>query len=92
MGIECVTDGAVSDTGPLIHLGGIGGLELLSTFDRLWIPETVYEELERGTVPDGLGAISFERIEPVESYSGSEGLDPGERAALAVALDATRSS
>lgn len=37
---------AVSDTGPLIHLREIRSLELLDAFDRLYVPETVYDELE----------------------------------------------
>lgn len=78
---------AVSDTGPLIHLGEIHSLELIEAFDRLYIPETVYDELERGGVPDGLEERSFERIEPDELQPGTTELDPGERAAIAVASD-----
>lgn len=87
MGSECVTVVAVSDTGPLIHLGEIHSLELLDAFDRLVVPETVYEELELGGMPDGLDKLSFERIEPDELQLEETELDPGERAALAVASE-----
>jgi hypothetical protein len=48
-----VTLAAVSDAGPLIHLAEIDSLELLSRFDTLLVPETVYEEVDVGGVPDG---------------------------------------
>jgi hypothetical protein len=37
-----VTLAAVTDAGPLVHLAEIDSLELLSTFDTLLVPETVY--------------------------------------------------
>jgi predicted nucleic acid-binding protein len=80
-----VTVVAVSDTGPLIHLGEIRSLELLDAFDRLYVPETVYDELERGGVPDDLEKLSFDRLEPDELQPETTELDPGERAALAMA-------
>ena len=80
-----MTLAAVSDAGPLIHLGEIDSLELLSTLDTLLVPETVYKEVEAGGVPDGLGALSYELVEAVESQVGAEKLDAGERAAIAVA-------
>ena len=75
---------AVSDAGPLIHLAEIDSLELLSTFDTLLIPSAVYQELETGGVPDGLSDLSYELVEADEEGVGSEALDAGERAALAV--------
>lgn len=77
-----MTFAAVSDAGPLIHLAEIDSLELFEAFDRLYIPETVYEELERGGVPDGLADIPFELTETDASRDDSTELDPGERAAL----------
>jgi predicted nucleic acid-binding protein len=82
-----VTDAAVSDTGPLIHLGEIDSLDLLSVFEPLYVPEAVYEELERGEVPNGLHTLSLERVEADDSHPQSDDLDAGERAALSVALE-----
>jgi predicted nucleic acid-binding protein len=80
-----VTLTAVSDAGPLIHLAEIDSLELLSTFDTLLVPETVYKEVDAGGVPDGLADLSYELVEADESRIGAEELDAGERAAIAVA-------
>jgi predicted nucleic acid-binding protein len=82
-----VTLAAVSDAGPLIHLAEIDSLELLSTFDTLLVPEAVYKELEAGGVPEGLTDLSYERVETDESRVGTEELDAGERAAIAVAVE-----
>jgi len=87
LGSECVTLAAVSDAGPLIHLAEIDSLELLLTFDTLLVPETVYEEVDAGGVPDGLADLSYELVEADESRIGAEELDTGERAAIAVAKD-----
>ena len=80
-----MTLAAVSDAGPLIHLAEIDSLELLSAFGTLLIPETVYEEVEAGGVPDGLSELSSELVEANEKRAESKELDAGERAALAVA-------
>ena len=80
-----MTLAAVSDAGPLIHLAEIGSLELLSAFDTLLVPETVYEEVEAGGVPAGMADLSYELVEADESKVGVEELDAGERAAIAVA-------
>jgi predicted nucleic acid-binding protein len=80
-----VTLAAVSDAGPLVYLAEIGSLELLSTFDTLLVPETVYKEVEAGGVPDGLADLSYEIVEADESRVGTEELDAGERAAIVVA-------
>jgi predicted nucleic acid-binding protein len=81
-----VTVAAVSDAGPLIHLAEIDSIELLSASDTLLIPETVYEEIERGGVPDGMSDLSYDLVETEDGYE-SEELDAGERAALAVAKE-----
>jgi len=80
-----VTIAAVSDAGPLIHLAEIGSLELLSAFDTLLVPETVYKEVEAGGVPDEFVDLSYDLVEADESQVGTEELDAGERAAIAVA-------
>ena len=82
-----MTLAAVSDAGPLIHLAEIDSLELLLTFDTLLVPETVYEEVDAGGVPDGVADLSYELVEGDESRVGTEELDAGERAAIAVAKE-----
>lgn len=82
-----MTLAAVSDAGPLIHLAEIDSLELLSAFDTLLIPETVYEEVETGGVPDGISNLPYEFVSVTGDRFGSEELDAGERAALAVAIE-----
>lgn len=82
-----MTLAAVSDAGPLIHLAEIDSLELLSAFDTLLIPETVYEEVETGGVPDGISNLPYELVSVTGERFGSEELDAGERAALAVAIE-----
>lgn len=78
---------AVSDAGPLIHLGEIDSLELLAVFDALFVPETVYMEMETGGVPYGISNLSYELIDADVNGVQSEELDAGERAALAVASE-----
>ena len=80
-----MTLAAVSDAGPLIHLAEIGSLELLSTFDTLLVPETVYREVEAGGVPDALADLSYDLVEADASQIGAEELEAGERAAITVA-------
>lgn len=48
---------------------------------------TVYEELAEGDIPSGLTSLSYERITVDRSDSTEGGLDPGETAALAVAIE-----
>ena len=75
---------AVSDTGPIIHLDEIDALDLLSTVDRLLVPQIVYEELGEGGVPSALESLEYELVTP-NIQGPDESLDPGETAALAVA-------
>lgn len=77
---------AVADAGPLIHLDEIDSLELLSVVDEVLIPQTVYDELEGGTVPSALDEIEYELVE-ADATESSVDLDPGETAALAVASE-----
>jgi hypothetical protein len=49
------------------------------------VPETVYEEVEAGGVPDVLSDLSYEPVEADGSRVVTEELGAGERAAIAVA-------
>lgn len=77
---------AVADAGPIIHLAEIESLSVLSAVDELLIPQTVYDELEAGTVPTGLDDLSYDVVEADPAALSIE-LDPGETAALAIATD-----
>lgn len=78
---------AVTDTGPLIHLTEAGALELLSRLDRLYVPQTVIEELEAGGVPEGLNDLEFDVVTADFDSLADLDLDPGETAALAIAQE-----
>lgn len=56
-------------------------------FDPLLIPETVYDEVESGGLPDGLSDHLFEPVVAAANGAESAELDPGERAALAIAKE-----
>lgn len=66
-------------------LGEIDSLELLSAFDTLIVPATVYKEVNAGGVPDGLAGLSYELVEADKGRIGADELDARERAAIAVA-------
>jgi predicted nucleic acid-binding protein len=76
---------AVSDAGPLIHLAEIRSLDVLGSFETLLVPETVYDEVETGGIPTGLADLSYELVDADHRSVETDELDPGERAALAVA-------
>lgn len=78
---------AVADTGPLIHLSEIGALSLLNGVKQLYVPETVYEELEAGGLPEDLSALDYVHVEADASRMEDRTLDPGETAAMAVAIE-----
>ncbi|AQL41323.1 nucleic acid-binding protein [Halorientalis sp. IM1011] len=78
---------AVADAGPLIHLAEIESLDLLSHVETLYIPETVVEELDRGGSGDEIAEVDSEIVSAPDDQSPETDLDPGERAALAVATD-----
>lgn len=77
---------AIADTGPIIHLDEIDALQLLSVVDTLLIPQTVYEELNVGTVPPTLNDIEYQLVE-ADANRLTVDLDPGETAALSVASE-----
>jgi predicted nucleic acid-binding protein len=74
----------VVDAGPIIHLDQIDSLQLLSVFDSVVVPETVYKELSAGEIPENLGNLEYE-IRTAEGDTVYEGLDKGETAALQLA-------
>lgn len=78
---------AVTDTGPLIHLAEIGAIRLRDLVDELCIPDTVYRELGAGGLPRGFQHVEFSLVETKGELEASEGLDPGEEAALQVEMD-----
>jgi len=79
---------AVADTGPLIHLAEIDSMELLSVFDGVLVPVTVYEELRAGDSPPDLVDVDYDLVEPTDELDRPGGeLDAGETAALTVAAE-----
>lgn len=78
---------AVTDTGPLIHLGEIDSLDIFSTLDEVFVPATVHQELQAGEIPQGFDEVEYELIEADDVSDWTEGLDAGEAAALAIASD-----
>jgi predicted nucleic acid-binding protein len=74
----------VVDAGPIIHLDQIDSLQLLSVFDSVVVPETVYKELSAGEIPENLENLEYE-IRTAEGDTVYEGLDKGETAALQLA-------
>jgi predicted nucleic acid-binding protein len=67
----------VVDAGPIIHLDQIDSLQLLSVFDSVVAPETVYKGLSAGEIPEDLGNLEYE-IRTAEGDTAYEGLDKGE--------------
>lgn len=78
---------AVTDTGPLIHLGEIGSLKIFSALDKVLVPATVHQELRAGGVPSELDEIAYELVEADDASEWAEELDAGEAAALAIASE-----
>lgn len=74
----------VADAGPIIHLAALDALDLFSVFDGVAVPETVYEELAAGGVPDGVDDDPFSRIDVEYDPESRPKLDPGESAAIAL--------
>ena len=77
--------GAVADAGPLIHLAEIDSLGFCSLFDPLILPSAVYDELDRGGLPDEMQQLGHEIVEIEDTPMGSNKLEVGERQAIALA-------
>jgi len=80
----------VSDTSPILNLERIGHLELLpKLFDRITIPDRVFQELLAGpssfTVPDWLVTASAKDTDRVSALCLE--LDPGEAEAIVLAQE-----
>ncbi len=86
----------VSDTSPINNLAAIGHLHLLKAlYGQLIIPEAVYQELTSPDFPVA-GAIEVQTLDWIKTQavtnqavlvSLSEELDPGEAAAIALAVE-----
>lgn len=76
---------AVSDTGPLIHLGEIDALALLTLPNNLFVPEIVHREFRRGDDSGRLDKLEFMIASPSADPVTHDELDSGEAAALALA-------
>ncbi len=84
MGLKTVKLKAVCNSTPLITLSQIDALRLLSLFDELIVPKTVYEEIEVGGIPEAMETIDHEIIECEEVRPEFESLDKGEANALSL--------
>lgn len=81
-----VSNVAVADAGPLIHLAQVDALNLLSVFDRVAVPRAVHVELADEALRSRLEVIGFDLVDvPVEETLDS--LDSGETAAIMHAMD-----
>lgn len=63
-----MTLAAVSDTGPLSHLDEINSLDLLCSFDQLYVPGIVYSELTGGGVPNRMADLRHDFVEAYEEH------------------------
>lgn len=82
-----MTTVAVADTGPLIHLGEIDAFGLPALVDRLLVPEIVREELDARDLLETLAELDHTVVEADVNPENFDELDPGETAALAVAIE-----
>lgn len=84
----------VADTGPIHYLILIEAIDILHPlYDSVLVPQTVSEELKIDSAPEAVRAwmkhppVWFQsRPDPISDPPLSEKLDPGERAAIALAL------
>ena len=84
----------VADAGPIHYLVLIEVVDVLSPlYDQVLLPQTVSEELKRGRAPEVVRAWIEHppewckvQSDPISDPALEEILDPGERAAIALAL------
>lgn len=84
----------VADTGPIHYLILVEAIGILHPlYDSVLVPQTVSEELKSDAAPEAVRAwmkhppIWFQsRPDPISDTPLNERLDPGERAAIALAL------
>jgi predicted nucleic acid-binding protein len=87
-----ISNAAIADAGPLIHLDEVGWLFVLETFATVWVPPAVAEEATRhrpnwkSSAPANLliEVPSQEAWEWWQAEKNFVGLDAGEKAALAL--------
>ena len=87
---KSMTEAAVADAGPLIHLDELSHLNLLRCYNMVWVPRTVSEEAERyrpGWRLRGPGAIKEVEVPKADienlRMSLKTALDKGEIESLA---------
>lgn len=76
----------VADAGPVIHLAQAEALPLLERIGQLSIPQTVLDELARGSVD--LSDLTYSAVSVAADLDSTYShLDPGETAALTLCVD-----
>lgn len=81
-----VPDIAVVDAGPIIHLAQVDALDLLSMFERVLVPRTVYFELADEGLRSQLETVGCELVD-VSVDESLASLDSGETAAITLAME-----
>lgn len=81
-----VPEVAVVDAGPIIHLAQVDALDLLSVFERVLVPRTVYFELSDEGLRSQLEAVGCDLIDVTVNESLAS-LDSGETAAITLAME-----
>lgn len=85
----------ICDAGPLIHLDELGCLDLLADFGSVWVPNVVWEEVNRHRADVFRDTqVNFMRVFPkqaeppeLQALVQALTLHPGEREAIHVALE-----
>lgn len=81
---------AVSDSGPILHLYEIDLIKVLNIFNRVLIPEAVFEELKKYEVNERkieLTPLNSEMKDKTKVFSSQYELDIGEAEAIMLALN-----